>query len=188
MPAFASTQNEPFFSGHSDVPSYSRITVWGASNTTVFDLSSKVSLKNIVAYRDLDLQDLTDLDGVSRFTVGVPAAAVGGQCGLIPGVGPLMTLRGSLCNLPLQFDSNQFTSTQRIKALTPSTTRVPIGRISPAARISPCPHGDAISTARSTTRPVSACITARVSRKPTWAILARTASRSDISSGSEAQL
>ena len=55
MPAFQSTQNDPFFASHSDVPNASKVTVWGAANTTTIELNDAISIKNIVAYRDLDL-------------------------------------------------------------------------------------------------------------------------------------
>ncbi len=110
---FAANQGDKFFSLHSDVDNFSKVTVWGASNTTTLHLNDSISLKNIVAYRDLDLEDLTDLDGVSRFTTGVPASLVGGNCALIPQLGPLATLRGGLCNLPFQFDSQQFSRAQQ---------------------------------------------------------------------------
>jgi iron complex outermembrane receptor protein len=49
-----------------DVPNgHSKQTVYGVSNTTTYDLSDSVSLKNIVGYRYIDVDILQDQDGTS---------------------------------------------------------------------------------------------------------------------------
>jgi iron complex outermembrane receptor protein len=54
------------YSARTELPaSHSRLTIYGVSNTTTYELSDSLSLKNIAGYRYIDVDDYWDLDGTS---------------------------------------------------------------------------------------------------------------------------
>jgi iron complex outermembrane receptor protein len=57
------TDGDPY-SGRTNVrDGHSRITVYGVSNTTSYELSDALTIKNILGYRKIDVDDRWDLDG-----------------------------------------------------------------------------------------------------------------------------
>ncbi|MET0378792.1 MAG: TonB-dependent receptor, partial [Spongiibacteraceae bacterium] len=81
-PAFNAAQNDDFFAGHSDAThdgGYNDTQTWGVLNTTTFEVSPEITIKNIVGVRDLWYEGDADLDGVNRNDVssagfGLPPA------------------------------------------------------------------------------------------------------------------
>jgi iron complex outermembrane receptor protein len=101
-PAFAAAQNDDFFEGRSDYRNggFNDTKSWGVLNTTTYDVSPEITIKNIIGVRRLDYKGVTDLDGVTIDMVGTPPSF------LPPGV------QLGLANI--QFDSPQFTDAKSI--------------------------------------------------------------------------
>lgn len=55
----------------SGVPMFNDVEVSSVDNTTTFELTDKMSIKNIVAYRDVDYDTLEDTDGTSALLLTV---------------------------------------------------------------------------------------------------------------------
>jgi iron complex outermembrane receptor protein len=70
--ALANYANDDFYSAHADAdfPNQHQDTrVWGVSDTINYEISDNFAIKNIIAFRQLDLHTQGDLDGVNRFDV-----------------------------------------------------------------------------------------------------------------------
>jgi len=67
--AFSQAQREQqaarFYSAQSGVGNYSELSVFGVANISSFQVSDSFTIKNILGYRSVDNQDLTDVDGVA---------------------------------------------------------------------------------------------------------------------------
>lgn len=63
--ALREQQQADFYSTHvnNEPEAFTDTKVLGYSNTTVFDISEALSIKNIIGYREVDQTDSTDLDG-----------------------------------------------------------------------------------------------------------------------------
>lgn len=90
-PAFqAALRDDDFWEGHSDAThngGYNDTKTWGVLNTTTFDVSDSITIKNIVGVRDLWYEGDADLDGLNR---------------------------RDLAFAPIQFTSPQFTDAQSV--------------------------------------------------------------------------
>jgi iron complex outermembrane recepter protein len=70
-PLLAAQQQRGHFETVSGVPMRNDVEVFSADNTTTIELTDKVSIKNIVGYRDIDYDALEDTDGTSALILTV---------------------------------------------------------------------------------------------------------------------
>lgn len=64
QPGLAAQATRDIYTTASGVPSFSRIETFAAENETTIDIGDNLVLKNIMAYRKLDVHSLEDLDAV----------------------------------------------------------------------------------------------------------------------------
>ena len=55
-----------FYETESGIPMFTKVNTYHVDNTTSFELSPQLTLKNIFGYRDMDLHNLEDLDGTAN--------------------------------------------------------------------------------------------------------------------------
>ena len=70
-PLLAAQQQRDHLHTASGVPMYNNIELASIDNTTTFELTDSISLKNIVAYRDVDYDTLEDTDGTPALLLTV---------------------------------------------------------------------------------------------------------------------
>jgi iron complex outermembrane recepter protein len=60
---FEQRQNDDFYSVRSGLDTFSEVEQFGVSNTTTYELNDNLSLKNVLAYRKVEFNEDTDIDG-----------------------------------------------------------------------------------------------------------------------------
>ncbi|MGE0388133.1 MAG: TonB-dependent receptor [Gammaproteobacteria bacterium] len=71
---YSAERADDFFTAHADIPTFTKLSAMGGSNTTTFEVSDNITLKNIIAIRSTKSTDQNDLDAVDRL-VDFPAFA-----------------------------------------------------------------------------------------------------------------
>lgn len=64
-------QNDGFWDGHADAPhgGYNDMKTWGVLNTTTYEITPELTIKNIVGVRDMDYAGATEIDGTNNATL-----------------------------------------------------------------------------------------------------------------------
>jgi len=75
----ADRQRSGFYTFSSAQPTFSKVEVFGVSNTTSLDLGSGFTIKNIVGYRDYDSETFSETDGTAASVTDTQQNASGRQ-------------------------------------------------------------------------------------------------------------